>query len=86
MFTIIERYINNMDINDLNNLAISKNINLSESELAFSFKFIKSNWKNILSNHGIFDIEKYKENYSEENFAKIKQLIKESIVKYSKYL
>ena len=86
MFTIIERYINNMDINDLKNLAISKNINLSEKELAFSFKFIKNNWKNILSNHGIFDIEKYKENYSAENFAKIKQLIKESIVKYSKYL
>ena len=86
MYTLIERYINNMDIHDLNNLAITKNISLSESELDFSFKFIKSNWKNILTNHGIFDLDKYKDKFTEENFNKIKQLIKESLIKYSKYI
>ena len=86
MYTLIERYINNMNIYDLQNLAISKGIDLSQEELDFSFNFIKKNWKNILLSHGSFDIEKYKDNFSSENFIKIKQLIKESIVKYSKYL
>lgn len=86
MFVLIERYINNMDINDVNNFAINKGIGLSNEELDFTYRFIKQNWKNILSNHGIFDIEKYKSNYSEENFIKIKKLIKEYTIKYANYL
>lgn len=86
MYVLIERYIDNMDIHDLNNLAISKGIGLSESELDFSYKFIKQNWQTILSNHGIFDIDKYKDKFSEENFIKIKKLIKEYSIKYSSYL
>ena len=60
MFVLIERYINNMDINDVNNFAINNGIGLSNEELDFTYRFIKQNWKNILYNHGIFDIEKYK--------------------------
>ncbi len=86
MFILIERYINNLTIHDLNNLAISKGIGLSNDELEFSYQFIKKNWKTILSNHGVFDIDKYKNNYSEENFIKIKKLIKEYTIKYSNYL
>ena len=86
MFILIKRYIDNMDINDLNNLAISKGIGLSDEELNFSYNFIKTNWQTIISNHGVFDIDKYKDYYTEENFIKIKQLIKESRIKYSKYL
>lgn len=86
MFVLIERYINNMDINDVNNFAINKGIGLSNEELDFTYRFIKQNWKNILSNHGIFDIEKYKSNYSEENFIKIKKLLKEYTIKYATYL
>lgn len=86
MYTLIERYINNLSLHDLNNLAINKNINLSDEELTFSYNFIKTNWKNILNNHGIFDIEKYKDKFTEENFNKIKQLLKESLQKYSKYI
>ncbi len=86
MYTLIERYINNLSLHDLKNLAINKNINLSDEELTFSYNFIKTNWKNILNNHGIFDIEKYKDKFTEENFNKIKQLLKESLQKYSKYI
>ncbi len=86
MFVLIERYINNLTINDLNNLAITKGINLSPEELEFSYEFIKKNWQSVLSNHGIFDVDKYKEHYSEENFIKIKKLIKEYSIKYSNYL
>ena len=43
MFVLIERYINNMSIHDLNNLAISKGIGLSKDELEFSYNYIKKN-------------------------------------------
>ena len=74
MYILIERYINNMSIHDLNNLAISKGIGLSDNELKFSYEFVKKNWKNILNNNGIVDLEKYKDKYSVTNFEKIKSL------------
>jgi hypothetical protein len=86
MFFIIKRYIDNMSIHDLNNLAISKNIGLTQEELKFSYDFIKKNWMNILSNKGLFDIDRYKDRFSEENFIKIKSLYKEMLLKYSNYL
>ena len=82
MFILIERYINNMSIHDLNNLEISKGIGLSNDELNFSYDFILKNWKNILSNKGMFDINKYQDKFSEDNFIKIKSLYKEMLLKY----
>lgn len=78
--------MNNLTIHDLNNFATSKQINLSDEELKFTFEFVKKNWKTIMQNHGIFDIEKFKSKYSEENFIKIKRLIKEYSIKYAQYL
>ena len=86
MFILIERYIDNMSIYDLKNMALSKNIDLSQEELEFSFTFIKKNWKTVMSNYSLFDFDKYKSNYSEENFIKIKNLIKEYTLKYGSYL
>lgn len=86
MFILIERYIDNSTIQDLNNLAIGKGIVLCPEELEFSYDFIKKNWKTVLSNHGKFNVEKYKDRFSEENFTKIKMLIKEYTLKYSHYL
>ena len=86
MFIVMKRYIDNMSSHDLNNLAISKGIGLSSEELEFSYDFIKKNWQNILSNKGLFDIDKYKSMYKEDNFIKIKELYKEMLFKYSSYL
>lgn len=86
MFILIERYIDNMSIYDLNNLAISKGIGLSQDELNFAFNFVKKNWKSIFSNKVIFDIDKYQDKFSEENFIKIKNLYKEVLIKYGSYL
>ena len=46
MYILIERYINNLTINDLNYLALNNNINLSNDELNFSFAFIKKKLEN----------------------------------------
>ena len=86
MYFIVKRYVDNMSIHDLNNLAISKGIGLSDNELKFSYEFVKKNWKNILNNNGIVDLEKYKDKYSVTNFEKIKSLYKEMIGKYGIYL
>lgn len=86
MYFIVKRYVDNMSIHDLNNMAVSKGIGLSKVELEFSYEFIKKNWMNVLSNKGLFDIDKYKSKYSEENFNKIKNLYKELLLKYGMYL
>lgn len=86
MFVLIERFINNMSIYDFNNYAISKGINLSPDELDFSYKFVKKNWKSVLGNYSLFDIDKYKDKFSEDNFIKIKKLANDAIIKYGSYL
>lgn len=86
MFILIEKYIDKLTINDLNNLALNKDIHLSPEELDFSYHFIKKNWQSVLSNYNLFDINKYKNMYSEENFIKIKKLIREYTIKYGHYL
>lgn len=86
MYFIVKRYIDNMSVHDLNNMALSKDIGLSKEELDFSYEFIKKNWRNILGNKGLFDIDKYKDRYSEENFIKIKNLYKDMLLKYGTYL
>lgn len=85
MFTLIERYVNKMSIDDVRNFAIKKNINLSEDELIFTYNFIKKNYKEILSRPTMVDLDRYKDKYSLENFNKIKVLYKEYFSKYHNY-
>lgn len=86
MFNIIERFINNMTKDDVNNFAISKNIHLSESELDYTYDFIKKNYKSMLQNPKLFNIERYRSNYTEENFTKISKVYQEYFQKYASYL
>ena len=86
MYQIIERYINKMKIEDVSNFAIKKNINLSENELEFTYNFIKKNWNQILSNPSSLNLERYKNVYSEENYNKINNLIKEYYQKYRRFI
>ena len=86
MFNFIERYINNMTKDDVNKFALSKNIELSENELTLTYEFIKKNYKNMLGNPKLFDIERYKNNYSKENFSKITKVYQEYFQRYSNYL
>ena len=83
---IISKYLDNLTIDKLNILALDNNIYLSNEELLFSYNFIKNNYKEVLNNHSSFDISKYRNYYSEENFKKIKDLIDEYYPKYKKYL
>ena len=86
MFNIIGAYINKLTKDDVNKFAISKGATLSNEELEFTYSFIKKNWKDILKNPSIFDIERYSKYYSKDNFIKVKQVFNEYFQKFSSYL
>ncbi|MEG0794213.1 MAG: hypothetical protein RSG95_00260 [Bacilli bacterium] len=86
MYNIIERYMAKLTIEDINNFAITKNANLSEDELKFTYEFLKKNWKEIIKNPNIFNIDRYKDKYSKENFVKIKQLYLDYFNKFAAFL
>ena len=71
---------------DVNNFAIKNNVTFSEEELNFTYDFVNKNWKTILGNHGMFDMSRYKEKFSEENYNKMQILVKQYTFKYRDYL
>ena len=83
---IINNYMNNLTKEKLNNFALKNNILLSPKELNFTFNFIKKNYLDILNNYNNFNIDNYKQYYSNENFNKIKSLIKIYQQKYGHLL
>ncbi len=86
MFNIIERYVQKLTKEDIRTFALSKNITLSEEELQFTYDFVKKNYQNILKNPQLFDINRYKSHYTEENFSKITKVFNEYNQRYSSYL
>ena len=86
MFNIIERYMNKLSMEDVNNFAIKNNVLLNNEELNFTYQFIKKNWQQILANPSVLNLDRYKDHYSEENLTKIKKLFKEYSIKYKNYL
>lgn len=86
MFHIIERYMNLLTKEDVQKFAIKNNVNLNEEELEFTYIFVKKNWKNILGNPNTFQLNRYKDKFTEENFQKINRLINEYRIKYQSFL
>lgn len=75
MINFIESYINNITKEQINTFALNNNINLNKNELDFIYNFIKTRYKDILSNPNSFSLTKYRENFSNENFIKINGLV-----------
>ena len=75
-----------MTINDVNNFAISKNINLSPEELNFVYDFISKNWEQIVRNPKLLNLDRFKERFSPENFEKVKKLFLEYSARYSSFI
>ncbi len=82
MNLIIERFINNLDKDKVNSFALSKNIILSDEELDFTYEFVKKNYKTILSNPSLLNMDLYKNRFTNDNFIKINKLIDEYYTKY----
>lgn len=75
MINIIEPYINNLTKEDINSFALKNNIILNNNELEFIYNFIKTRYKEVLSNPNNFSLARYKNNFSNENFVKINGLV-----------
>ena len=86
MISIIEKYMNNLKLEDISSFANSKNCYLNQQELEFTYNFIKKNWKDVLQNPSLLDLNHYKKFYSEENFYKIKRIYNEYSQKFSTLL
>ena len=86
MYNIIEMYINKLTIEDIKKFSEKKGATLSDNELNFTYNFIKNNYKNLLTNPKLLDLDRYKSNYSKENFEIINKVFQEYYQKYSRYL
>lgn len=75
MFNMIEKFVNNMSKDDIINFANKNNLKVTNHEIDFIYSFIKSNYKEVLNNPNSFDIALYKNEFSNENYLFIKQLI-----------
>ena len=75
-----------MTIQDVNNFAISKNINLSPEELQFVYDFISKNWEQVVKNPKLLNLDRYKDRFSPGNFEKIKKLFLEYSSRYSSFI
>ena len=57
MYNIIERYIKNLSKEQVNNFALKNNVNLSGLELDFLYVFIKKNYKEVLANPSLLNLD-----------------------------
>lgn len=76
---IIDLYISNLRREDVLLFARKNSIELSDHELDFTYNFIKNNYKEAIRNKDSFDLSKYKDEFSEENYFKIEKLLKQYI-------
>jgi len=86
MFNIVDRFMRNLNIEQVNSFAQSKNINLSNEELEFTYTFVKKNYQEMFKNPKLFNIDRYENKYTPENFQKIKKVFTEYFSKYQRFL
>ena len=86
MNQMIEKYIQNLTKEDIKAFAIKNNVYLNSQELDFTHQFVKKNWQEILKNPNQLHLERYKNQFSEENYLKIQNLIPLYLKKYASFL
>ena len=74
---IIEKYINNLKKEDILNYANKNNISLTNKETIFIYDYIKTNYKNILNDPNLLDLNLIKSNTSDNTYNFILKLINE---------
>lgn len=82
----IKNYIAKLTKEQVMSFALMHNIVLSETELNFTYNFIKKHGEVAISNFDNFNLDQYQENYSQENFVKIKALFQEYSQKFKPFL
>lgn len=86
MYNLVQRYMSNLKMEQVEEFAIKNDVHLSGEELAFTYEFIKKNWEIIFQNPNLLNLERYKSKFSEENFIKIQKLFAMYYRKYGHLL
>ncbi len=80
---LIINYLNNLSISDINSLAIKHDIYLNDQELSFIYNFIKDNYYDLVNNPNNYNLSDYKNSFTNENYIKLNNLIKNYKEKYN---
>ncbi len=83
---MIENYIKNLTINDINEFATKNNISLNNNELNLIYKQIKENWYTIIYKDPTPIFQNIKENINTDTYQKIITLYYSFYEKYKNYL
>ena len=75
MNNLITSYIDKMQKEDIVKFAKKNNLVVSDKEINFVYSFIKSHHQEVLKNPESFDITTYNNEFSNENYQFIKNLI-----------
>ena len=86
MYNLVKRYMENLSIEQVNDFATKNSVFLSENELNFTYTFVKKNLEMIFRNPNLLHLERYKEQFSPENFQKIQKLFTMYYQKYGHLL
>ena len=78
----LENHIKKISKEEIFKFAEKYNVYLSKQELDYIYYFIKNNYKQFINNPKKFNLNDYKNNFTENNFNKLKILFN----KYSNYL
>lgn len=82
MYNLVKNYMNNLTKEQVNDFALKNNVSLSSEELNFTYDFVKKNWEIILRNPNLLNLERFRNQFSSENFGKIQKLFQFYYQKY----
>mgnify|MGYP004452413327 CR=1 FL=1 len=83
---LIENYVNKMTISDVNNFALSNNINLNNTELDIVYNTIKKNWYTLIYGDYTSIFNNVKDKFDTDTYKKIEELFFYFKNKYQKFL
>ena len=83
---LIENYVNKMTISDVNNFALSNNINLNNTELDIVYNTIKKNWYTLIYGDYTSIFNNIKDKFETDTYKKIEELFFYFKNKYQKFL
>lgn len=75
MHNLITNYIKVLKKDDIINFAKKNNLTVSDKEIDFVYSFIKNHHQEVLKNPQSFDITPYKNEFSNDNYNFLKNLI-----------
>ena len=82
MYNLIKRYMDKLTKEEVQSFAMKNNIILTEEELNFTYTFVKKNGEMIIRNPNLLQFDRFKDQFSTENFVKIQRLF---VMYYQKY-